>query len=119
MAEIDNICFNVGLSERVRARAEVHGRVELEVDQITTLVRSKVAHILFLVVVFLLVVALKADSEPWYTSVALLFAGQVEAVATVPRANAQESLKRMGMALTEAFVGMCTFGAVFGLARSS
>eukprot|EP01052_Picozoa_sp_SAG31_P080836 SAG31_NODE_40682_length_279_cov_1.127778_1_plen_68_part_10 len=63
ICEVDNICFNVALSERARSRVEIHGRVQLDENEVTTLVRSKVIHAVLLVAVFLVVVALKGNSE--------------------------------------------------------
>jgi hypothetical protein len=44
LCEVDNIVFTVGLSERVRARVEGAGRVELGHVAVEALVRTKIAH---------------------------------------------------------------------------
>ena len=45
LCEIDNICFHVGLSERVRSRVEAVGKVELGDVEAAALASSKIVHI--------------------------------------------------------------------------
>jgi hypothetical protein len=50
MCEVDNITYSLFLSERVRSRVEDAGRVELSDAEVAALVRTKVVHLVFLVV---------------------------------------------------------------------
>eukprot|EP01043_Picozoa_sp_COSAG02_P050279 COSAG02_NODE_5151_length_4588_cov_2.905324_3_plen_106_part_00 len=45
MCEIDNFCYAVGLSERVRSRVESLGHIELSTEDAATLVRMKATHL--------------------------------------------------------------------------
>jgi hypothetical protein len=71
LCEIDNICFRVGLSERVRSRVESVGRVELGDAEAAALARSKLVHVSVIVFCTLATVG----------SVALLF-GEAASPAT-------------------------------------
>lgn len=48
MCEIDNFCYAVGLSERVRSRVESLGHIELSTKDAATLVRMKTTHLVVL-----------------------------------------------------------------------
>lgn len=50
LTDIDNVAYGLGLSERVRDRVEVAGRVELSESDLTWLVRAKIAHMVAIVV---------------------------------------------------------------------
>ena len=45
MCEIDNFCYAVGLSERVRSRVESVGHIELSSEDAAALVRMKTTHV--------------------------------------------------------------------------
>ena len=49
MCEIDNVAFEVGLAERIRARVEDAARVELSESELKALARSKVVHVIVIV----------------------------------------------------------------------
>ena len=49
MPHIDNAAYAVVLSERVHTRVEEFGRVELQDTEVAALVRSKVVHMVLLV----------------------------------------------------------------------
>ena len=63
-AEIDNLAFSIGLSERVRSRVEEAGRVELTDDEATNLARSKVVHVVLIVAAMLVTVRVGAPLGP-------------------------------------------------------
>lgn len=63
-AEIDNLAFSIGLSERVRSQVEEAGRVELTDDEVTALARSKVVHVVLIVAAMLVTVRVAAPLGP-------------------------------------------------------
>eukprot|EP01051_Picozoa_sp_SAG22_P005841 SAG22_NODE_360_length_11744_cov_37.781623_13_plen_132_part_00 len=50
LCEVDNIGYEVGLSERLRSRVERHGRLEIGDAEADALVRTKAVHVVVLVV---------------------------------------------------------------------
>ena len=48
-SELDNVAYAVGLGEQVRSRFENVGRFELQTREYQRLLRSKVAHVTFIV----------------------------------------------------------------------
>lgn len=66
LCELDNIAFTMGLSERVRARVEAVGRVELDEDAIAMLAYSKAVHVGAITVVVLLFTWLGENSRVVY-----------------------------------------------------
>lgn len=88
--EIDNLVFSVGLSERVRTRVEVAGRVELTDAEAAGLARSKVVHIVLVVLAMLANVRIASSFGPTQGPIVmggmiyfvLWLAGLVEAIAT-------------------------------------
>jgi hypothetical protein len=108
--QIDNVAYTVGLSERVRTRVEEFGRVELRDTEATTLVRSKVVHVVMLVAAVI--------AGVWSASFlfALMFpflacwmGGVVEAVA-MPGAGAVEKIKGVVKASGAVVLGLVFFG---------
>ena len=57
LCDIDNIAFVLGLSERVRARVEDAGRVELSEVEAAALVRTKSVHVGLIVCCLLVAVS--------------------------------------------------------------
>ena len=49
MCDVDNIFFDLVLGERVRARVEDAGRVELDDHEATALARTKAVHVVLIV----------------------------------------------------------------------
>jgi hypothetical protein len=54
LVELDNIFYAIGLSERVRARVETYGRVELQESEAKSLTFSKTSHTVIILLFFLL-----------------------------------------------------------------
>jgi len=87
MCEIDNLAYAILLSESMRARVELEGRMEIGDSQRTSLMRSKVAHVASLIVAVPSAVAFASSgteeilSSAWMLPrAAFLVAGAVEAV---------------------------------------
>eukprot|EP01043_Picozoa_sp_COSAG02_P016893 COSAG02_NODE_753_length_17610_cov_23.119753_17_plen_480_part_00 len=95
LCDIDNIAFDLALGERVRARVEDAGRVELEDVEASALVRTKAVHVAMIVLAVLGGVRSggneEASSLPW---LAFLLGGVAEAL--VLGASAVETAKRVG-----------------------
>ena len=51
LCDIDNIAFDLALGERVRARVEDAGRVELDDAELSALARTKAVHVVLIVLV--------------------------------------------------------------------
>eukprot|EP01052_Picozoa_sp_SAG31_P071591 SAG31_NODE_30513_length_380_cov_0.722420_1_plen_58_part_10 len=49
MTEVDNVAYQLALSERVRSRVEEMGRVQLTDKEAAALARTKAVHIFFVV----------------------------------------------------------------------
>jgi hypothetical protein len=62
MTEIDNICYSFALGERVRARVEEAGHVELTTREAKALMRMKVVHVATIVATCLAAVRLAGSS---------------------------------------------------------
>jgi hypothetical protein len=110
--QIDNVAYAVGLSERVRTRVEEFGRVELRDTEAAALVRSKVLHVVLIVVAVLVAVWSGAYFGRTTASfatflipfLAFWLGGVAEAVAT-PGAGAAEKIKGIGKATAAAVLG--------------
>lgn len=68
----DNLCYKFGLGERTHARVEDKGRIELSSAEATGMARSKIAHIILIVVSILFAVAMAGRSNQAY------FDGEIE-----------------------------------------
>ena len=116
MCDIDNIFFDLVLGERVRARVEDAGHVELEDAEATALARTKVVHVALLVLAVLGGVWSGDDGMALLpTFLAFLLGGVAEAF--VPGASAAETAKRVGKVLGAWLLGV--FGWVFLFALST
>eukprot|EP01045_Picozoa_sp_COSAG04_P010169 COSAG04_NODE_615_length_11914_cov_12.688447_10_plen_512_part_00 len=105
LCDIDNICFALALGERVRARVEDAGRVELDDHEATALARTKAVHVVLIVLgvlggVWSGIGGLMTNFIP---PVALVLGGLAEAF--VPRVGTLETAKRVGEVL-----GACVLG---------
>ena len=49
--DIDDVCFSVGLGEKLRARVEARGQVALNDDEAANLLLSKLVHVFLVVVI--------------------------------------------------------------------
>ena len=108
LCDIDNIFFDLVLGERVRARVEDAGRVELEDAEASALARTKAVHVALIV---LSVCSLMLVGEPgaFLPLLAFLLGGVAEAL--VLGASAAETAKRVGKVLG-AWLLAC-FGFIF------
>ena len=115
MCDIDNIFFDLVLGERVRARVEDAGRVELEDAEASALARTKVVHVALLVLAVLGTVWSGSDAYAalYLPSLAFLLGGVAEAF--VPGAGAVETCKRVGKVMGAwllGFVGFVVLGNI-------
>ena len=96
LCDIDNIAFDLALGERVRARVEDAGRVELGDAEASALARTKAVHVALIVLSVCSVMVVGLWSF-FLSFLAFLLGGVVEAV--VPGAGAAETAKRVGKVL--------------------
>ena len=113
MPQIDNAAYAVGLSERVRTRVEEFGRVQLRDTEAAALVRSKVVHVMLVVVAVLVGVWSGAHVGDGIAALlapflAFWLGGVAEAVAT-PGAGAVEKITGVGKATGAALLGFVVF----------
>jgi hypothetical protein len=101
LCDIDNIAFDLALGERVRARVEDAGRVELTDAEASALARTKAVHGALLVLSVL--VAVSQDAT-YLVFLAFMLGGLVEAF--VPGAGAAETAKRVGKAVGAWLLGV-------------
>ena len=116
LCDIDNIFFDLALGERVRARVEDAGRVELEDAEASALARTKAVHVALLVLSVLGGVwSANVYAAIGLPFVAFLVGGVVEAFA--PGAGAAETTKRVCKVVGEWLLGFCGFFAVVAIAK--
>lgn len=89
LGEIDNVAYSVGLSERVRARVDVSGRIRLTDDEAQALDKAKTAHIVLIVLTILIGVSLPTWEGVFLGFPAFCIGGSVEAW-TSPPADGEE-----------------------------
>jgi hypothetical protein len=98
LCDIDNIAFDLALGERVRARVEATGHVELDDVEASALARTKAVHVALIVLV---VVGVAWSGIPQvfltFSPLALPLGGVVEAF--LPGAATAETAKRVGKVL--------------------
>ena len=94
LTDIDNISFKLALPERVRARVEAVGRVELGDEEASALVTMKVIHVCLVVLVVLSGVW-AADDMPFRFLGAFLL-GRIVQVLMAPEMARGERVKRVG-----------------------
>ena len=109
LCDIDNIAFNVGLGERVRARVEAVGRVELQDVEATALTRTKVVHVILVVLVVSCSVWTKVFILAFYTSFLAFVIGGV-AESFVQGAGGKETLKRVATTIAASVAGVFAQG---------
>ena len=97
LCDIDNIAFALALGERVRARVEDAGRVELDDDEASALARTKAVHVALIVLAVLGAVWSGEKAAIFLPFLAFLLGGVAEAF--VPGASAAETAKRVGKVL--------------------
>ena len=96
------------LGERVRARVEDAGRVELENVEASTLARTKAVHVALLALAVLGAVwSGNGDAAILLPSLAFMLGGVAEAF--VAGASGAETCKRAGKVLGAALLGVCGF----------
>ena len=115
LCDIDNIAFDLALGERVRARVEDAGRVELDDAEAATLARTKAVHVLLLVLAMLV----GAQSGQIGSAIMIVFpafwlGGVVGSLA--PGATAVETGKRVGLVLGSSLLGLVAFVFIMGAA---
>ena len=117
LCDIDNIAFDLALGERVRARVEDAGRVELDEGEATALARTKAVHVALIVLAVLGAVWLGdlggGEVALILPSLAFLLGGVAEAF--VPGAGAAETAKRVGKVLGAALLGFVGIFALVGI----
>ena len=117
MRQIDNVAYTVGLSERVRTRVEEFGRVELRDVEAVALVRSKVVHVVLLVVAMPAIVFLGSWIAILVTPLPFLtfwLGGVAEAIAK-PGSEAAEKIKGVGKATGAVVLGFIGFWFMFAV----
>ena len=106
LCDIDNIAFDLVLGERVRARVEDAGRVELTDLEATALARTKAVHVVLIVLGVLASVGLGEDGT-FLAWIALFLGGVVESF--VPGAPAAQARKRAATVLAKWLLGFVAF----------
>ena len=116
LCDIDNMAFDLVLGERVRARVEDAGRVELQQAEAEALARTKTIHVVLLVLAVLAVVWSGGDfwSNVLLPFFAFAFGGLCEPFAV--RATPSEGARRVGKVLGACVPGC---GGFFALALLS
>ena len=107
LCDIDNIAFDLALGERVRARVEDAGHVELDDAETAALARTKAVHVALLVLAVVGAVWSGSVEALLLTFFAFLLGGVAEAF--VPGASAAETAKRVGKVLGAWLLGMVGF----------
>ena len=108
LCDIDNIVFDLALGERVRARVEDAGHVELEDAEASALARTKAVHVALIVLGMLGGVwSGTVEAAFFLPFLAFLLGGVAEAF--VPGASAAETAKRAGKVLGAWLLGMVGF----------
>lgn len=111
LCEIDNIAFDFALGERVRTRVEAAGRVNLADDEAAALARTKVVHVV-LIVLSLVVAVWSGNIFVGVFAVLLGALGE----SFVPGASVVETAKRASKVVAAFILG---FGTVFALMRAA
>ena len=114
LCEIDNICFRVGLSERVRSRVESVGKVELGDAEAAALARSKLVHVSVIVFCTLATVGSVAllfgeAASPFTTATVWSFwIAAVLEEAIAPDATASDKVRRACVVTASWLLGLTT-----------
>lgn len=111
LCDIDNITFNLALGERVRARVEDAGHVELDDAEAAALARTKAAHVVLIVAFMLAAVWVQHSYGRGLPLLALPLGGVVEAF--VPGGSAAETAKRGVEALGTWLLGCVAIACLF------
>ena len=115
MCEIDNLAYSQGLSERVRSRVEEAGRVELDDEDVSALTRTKVVHVVMIVVVVFTAVAWPNGTSPLKPLILWWMGAAVEALIE-PGASAPNRCKGVATALAKWVAGFVVFMALWTFA---
>eukprot|EP01043_Picozoa_sp_COSAG02_P060413 COSAG02_NODE_7889_length_2803_cov_28.147189_4_plen_136_part_00 len=117
LCEIDNLAYAIGLGEKLRARVDTEGRVELGEAEADALILSKTVHVCVLVAVVPCIVWAGGRGDTVgllvaYTLSVLVFwlAGAVEAVADAT--GAAEACKEVGRVTGWWLLGLVGFGVL-------
>ena len=122
MCEVDNLIYAVGLQERVRARVEKAGRVDLVDTDTVVLNRMKLCYaVVVLAAVFSGIVRgglLKegmqiGEDNTFQSSFACFFVGNVVEAATTPGTTTKERLRGVALAICCFVVGYIVFRGMF------
>ena len=119
LCEIDNLAYAIGLGEKLRARVEVDGRVELGEVEADALALSKIVHVCVLGVVVPCGVFASVRGGALANAVVLFFlpffafwlAGVVEVVAGV--AGVAEACKEVGRVTGQCLLGYVVYVALW------
>jgi hypothetical protein len=120
LCEIDNMAYAIGLGDKLRARVEVEGRVELGEVEVDALMLSKTVHVCVLIMAIPSAVWLGGSGD--FQSInlgdlaylAFWFAGVVEAVTLAD--GAVEACKEVGMVTGRFLLGLVLFLSLYGAA---
>eukprot|EP01052_Picozoa_sp_SAG31_P076444 SAG31_NODE_35719_length_320_cov_1.117647_1_plen_104_part_01 len=77
ITEVDDICFSIGLSERLRSRVESAGRVSLSADKAVQLVQTKTVHTVVWVLIILFTI-FEGSGQFIFPAVGTLLGGLAE-----------------------------------------
>ena len=103
LCEVDNAMYMVALNERVRARVEDAGRVELTDEDVALLTRTKTSHLVTIVACNLVAVASKVSGVPL---LAQIIAGVVDAFQLGPSHSTGAKLKLAARTVGEGLLGI-------------
>lgn len=116
ICDIDNIAFKFGLSERMRARVEEAGRVDLSDVEAFFLARTKIVHVLLITVCLLAIIVghmyelLQLEGT---TLLVFWVGGIIEAVQTT---EWREMCKQIFASTAASVAGLCFWAVLFMLA---
>ena len=114
MCEIDNIAWNVGVSEGVRSRVEDRGRVEMTAAEQVSLVRTKMVHVTLLIVFVVASVWRQSFSRAAIGAFVLfLFGAFAEVVMSSAQSAKSETCRRLVKASASWLLGIVVFAAIF------
>ena len=113
LAELDNMAYTLGLSERVRARVEKAGRVELDDSAAKALAFTKSVHLGLIVVFILVAIALTMFEAAPIPGTAFLVGGLIEAGTMPTGERCKQAAKTLGAAVAGA--GAVGFFTLFSM----
>ena len=98
LCDIDNISFKLALPERIRARVETVGRINLSDTEASTLVTMKIVHVCLIMLAMLTAVWADDDPKPFPFLGAFLL-GSIVQTCTTPKLDQLVKVKRVAMSI--------------------